>query len=299
MQRNHPTTFLLFAIFWLTSLTACTQSPVSYVPLERVAVVPGKLNEVSGIANARKGYCYMHNDGGNKAELYEITMATGEIVKKIEIDNAKNKDWEELAEDEDAIYIGDFGNNTGNRDDLRILIVDRKDLEKDDKVKTDKIHFTYPDQKSFKSRRAHDYDCEAMITYGDALYLFSKNRESKTTDVYRLPKEPGEYVAEKIAHFDTDGLVTAADVWHGKKRNALALLCYEPIGRRYISYMWLFTDFEPTNVFGGKAHRLDISPNLQAEAILWESDTTVIIINEEQWAGQGQLSRLDLSAYLK
>jgi hypothetical protein len=241
----------------------------------------------------------MHNDGGNKAELYEITMATGEIVKKIEIDNAKNKDWEELAEDEDAIYIGDFGNNTGNRDDLRILIVDRKDLEKDDKVKTDKIHFTYPDQKSFESRRAHDYDCEAMITYGDALYLFSKNRESKTTDVYRLPKEPGEYVAEKIAHFDTDGLVTAADVWHGKKRNALALLCYEPIGRRYISYMWLFTDFEPTNVFGGKAHRLDISPNLQAEAILWESDTTVLIINEEQWAGQGQLSRLDLSAYLK
>jgi hypothetical protein len=63
--------------------------------------------------------------------------------------------------------------------------------------------------------------------------------------------------------------------------------------------MWLFTDFEPTNVFGGKAHRLDISPNLQAEAILWESDTTVLIINEEQWAGQGQLSRLDLSAYLK
>jgi hypothetical protein len=45
--------------------------------------------------------------------------------------------------------------------------------------------------------------------------------------------------------------------------------------------------------------RLDVAPNLQAEAVLWESDTTVLITNEEERAGRGQISRIDLSKYLK
>jgi hypothetical protein len=302
-KSRMPTRYLNGVLFsTIMLLFACngnTQPPVQYVPLERVAVLHDKLNETSGLAFANQHNVYVHNDSGKKPELYEISLATGEIVREVEIENARNKDWEELAADDDFIYIGDFGNNAGSRDDLRVLKVSRSKASEDTQVKVDKIHFDYPDQKSFKSRRSHDFDCEAMIVYEDSLYLFSKNRESFTTDVYRLPTESGKYSAEKIGSFKADGLITAADLRIGRKYNSLVLLGYQIKGHKYVSFMWLCTEFRGLDFFDGKVVRLDVAPNLQAEAVVWESDTTVLITNEEERAGRGQISRIDLSQYLK
>ena len=40
--------------------------------------------------------------------------------------NIKNTDWEEISQDKDFIYIGDIGNNSGNRDDLKIYRAGKK-----------------------------------------------------------------------------------------------------------------------------------------------------------------------------
>ena len=54
--------------------------------------------------------------------IYYISY-TGEIIKKRNIINSKNKDWEDITKDNKFLYIGDFGNNLNNRKDLKIYKV--------------------------------------------------------------------------------------------------------------------------------------------------------------------------------
>ena len=49
------------------------------------------------------------------------------------------------------------------------------------------------------------------ISIGDYLYIFTKNRVKKITEIYRLPKNPGNHKAELIGKVDTESIVTAAD----------------------------------------------------------------------------------------
>ncbi len=46
-----------------------------------------------------------------EALLYGLNPETGEILQRIEIENVKNRDWEDITIDETYFYVGDFGNN--------------------------------------------------------------------------------------------------------------------------------------------------------------------------------------------
>jgi hypothetical protein len=280
----------------LISCTPTTQPPtdIEYLPLERLATLPKSLTETSGIATCGDSAFYVHNDSGNKPRLYQISASTGSIEREIRIRDVKNHDWEELAEDSMYVYIGDFGNNEGIRSNLMIYKVNKNKLASKDEADAEIISFEYPEKTFFESLGKHNYDCEAMIALKDSLYIFSKNRGDLETDVYRLPKQPGEYTAERIGHFNTRGLITAADFLPGET-NTLALLGYEIIGSKYKSFLWIFRDFSGTDFFGGTKTRYDVAPNLQAEAVLFDSDSTVIITNEEERGGVGNLSRLTFS----
>ena len=291
LKRFHPIWILALT---MVSMPACAQPAIAYLPLERVSVLPFKLNETSGLARGGNGFIYTHNDSANKPALYRVSLATGEIDNTVKIGNAKNKDWEDLAEDDDYIYISDTGNNSGKRDDLRILKVNKKDLDKEE-AEAEKIHFAYPKSFYQDKGKSHDNDCEALVAIGDSLYLFTKNRATHTTDAFRLPKEAGEYKAQHLANFNTNGLVTAADFLPGPT-NALALLGYEIRDHRYISFLWIFRGFHGTDFFSGSAERYEVAPNLQAEAVIWETATTLLITNEEEIAGRGQVSRLTIPA---
>jgi hypothetical protein len=74
------------------------------------------------------GFCnnniITHNDSGGQANLYEINASTG-ALRTVAITNATNVDWE-YAQDASYIYIGDIGNNFGNRTDLKIYKISRK-----------------------------------------------------------------------------------------------------------------------------------------------------------------------------
>ncbi len=150
-----------------------------------------------------------HNDSGGMNALYEINEDNGNISRTVTIQNATNVDWEDICADDDYIYIGDFGNNNGNRTNLKIYKVLKMDYLSSEQVSAEIIEFSYADQNDFSSSPNNtNFDAEALISFGSDLYIFTKNWVDQRTNIYRIPKTSGSYVAEKIDDFDSEGLVT-------------------------------------------------------------------------------------------
>lgn len=221
------------------------------------------------------------NDSGGLPVLYALDTATGQIIQEVAIANANNVDWEELAIDEDYIYIGDFGNNDGTRDDLGIYKVLIDDLPKQGNgtVIASHITYIYPDQKFFNRNYSHNFDCEAFFATEDSLYLFSKNWADFKTKLYRLPKETGNYVAELITSFDVKGLITGAD--YSIEEKQVVLIGY--FQNLYTPFVWVLFDFQGNNFFSGNKRRIDF-PNLstiQTEGICYLRGKNLMISAEK------------------
>ena len=138
----------------------------------------------------------------------------GKIEQTIVLTNASNIDWEDIAQDDTHIYIGDIGNNPGNREDLVIYKVNKSNITKKSKVKlkAEKIHFSFADQKDTNTERdGHDFDCEAMVVCNHKIILFSKNWKNNKTRMYHVPLDAGEYEVKSVASFRANGLITGAD----------------------------------------------------------------------------------------
>ena len=171
------------------------------------------LDETSGLLfyNAN---LITHTDSGGKAELYELNPTTGAVTKTVEITNATNVDWEDIAQDASYIYIGDIGNNSGNRTDLKIYKISKTDYDTNDgKVTAEIISFSYADQLDF-SRRTNktNWDAEGLISYHAKLLIFTKNWIDNTTNVYAIPKTTGKHKAVLVSSYNTNGLITGADI---------------------------------------------------------------------------------------
>lgn len=179
------------------------------------------------------------NDGGNPAELYEINPETGSILRTIKIENASNTDWEDLAASSTHLFIGDFGNNLGNRQDLKILKVPISGILNTNEVQAEVISFRYPEQNSFNSSN-HRYDCESFIFWDEKLHLFTKPTEAGTTDHYILPAEPGIYDAFKLETIEAPGWITGADLSPDQK--FIVFIGYENAGFSTRSFVQTFSN---------------------------------------------------------
>ncbi|OQX79058.1 MAG: hypothetical protein B6D61_04215 [Bacteroidetes bacterium 4484_249] len=188
-------------LFSLLTINGATAQGVLYNIIE-YPVIPKvycemnkKVNETSGLLLFDRGI-WTFNDSGGKPELYRIEKESGKISQKITLENGENYDWEDITGDEEYIYIGDFGNNKGNRKDLKIYKIAKKHIgsKKKTKVRAEIINFSYNDQESFVvNNRKNNYDCESVISFGDSLIIFSKNWVNEKTRMYKLPKTPGMY----------------------------------------------------------------------------------------------------------
>ncbi|MGY8946004.1 MAG: hypothetical protein ACKVJS_02990 [Flavobacteriales bacterium] len=158
-----------------------------------------------------------HNDSGGEASLYYLSKE-GEIIKTREVKHAVNIDWEDLTRDDKYIYISDIGNNYNNRKDLKIY---KLPIDESSEEKTKIISFNYPEQNSFKINRNTIYDAEGLISIDDKLIIFTKNRAKKITELYLIPKDPGNYDAKKIGTLKVNSIITAAD--YNKDLRLLAL----------------------------------------------------------------------------
>lgn len=194
-------------LLWFGLLTASAQIVKDITPLETPT-----LEETSGLLFCNN-QLITHTDSGGKAELYEINTTTGSVTRTVEIANATNVDWEDIAQDESHIYIGDIGNNSGNRTDLKIYKISKADYNtKNDTITSEIIAFTYADQLDFTGHpNANNWDAEALISYGDKLLIFTKNWADAKTNVYAIPKTSGTHTAVLESSYPINGLITGAD----------------------------------------------------------------------------------------
>ncbi len=159
-----PNKFLPFILLFLFQM-ALSQD------LATLSLLENTVEESSGLIYL-DGRIITHNDSGGSSSLFEIEESTGNVIRQVTIANATNRDWEDIEYDATHIYIGDFGNNNGTRQDLKVYKVTIADyLNGDDQATAEIIEFSYEDQLDFTSSPMNtNFDAEGLIAYEDHLF---------------------------------------------------------------------------------------------------------------------------------
>lgn len=240
------------------------------------------------------GKLITHTDSGGEAALYEIDRLTGDVLRTVYLDNSTNVDWEDICVDQDYLYIGDFGNNAGNRTDLKVYRLSITDYlnTSNDTVQVDTINFSYLEQVDFTAGSNNtNFDAEAMISYGNMLYIFSKNWLTNTCDVYALSKNPGNYSLSKIDSFDSQGLVTGAA--YNPSNNSVLLCGYGPP----IPFVLFLSDFSNGLFSNGLSLRSTVQvasgASVQIEAVTHKEEDIYFLSSETSVLGAASLFSFD------
>ena len=198
--------------------------------------LPSKVKETSGLLFLNDKII-THNDSGDEANLYEIDSLSGNLLRTVFINNVTHTDWEDIADDESYIYIGDFGNNSGNRKDLKIFRILKSDFLTNNSISAEEISFSYEDQTNFDEPEYHNFDAEAFVVYDDSFLIFTKNRYDFKTNVYKIPKTIGKHSAIKVSTANVKGLITGATLQNdnfmlcGYNTNLVPFLIYISFNR--------------------------------------------------------------------
>ena len=243
--------------------------------------LPSSQKESSGLQWIQ-GRLFSINDGGNLAEIYELNPETGALLRTVKVTNAPNGDWEDLAGSSTHLYIGDFGNNLGNRTNLKIVKIPLNSLLSQSDVSAEIIEFSYPDQSDFSgSKPNHNFDCEAMIFWNNQLHLFSKNLGDGRSKYYTLSVNPGKHLAALQGSFDAKGLITGADVSADGKN--IVLLGYENNGINSRVFLWTFSSGSGS-VLSGSGNQFFLgSPAIlsQTEGLAIDSQMEIKVSGEQ------------------
>lgn len=240
-----------------------------------LASLPLEISETSGMIFFN-GYLWTHNDSGGEAVLYAINPNTGSIIKRVFIANAPAKDWEDIAMDDEFVFVGDFGNNNGTRTDLSIVKFPLSELNQDTAYAT-VMKFSYMDQIDFSSQpENNNYDAEAMMALGDSLYVFSKNWNNLKSRIYSLPKTFSNYSAQVVDSLSSNGMITGADYL---KEEKVTVLCgYNKLLQPFIYLLW---DFENKKISQGNQRKINLNiPFHQIEGVAFKSLDQLYLTNE-------------------
>jgi len=233
------------------------------------------------------GWIWTINDSQGDPYIYALDTGTASIVKRVRVDSVENIDWEEMAQDESYLYIGDFGNNDGSRRDLRIYKISKSDLDQPSLV-PEIIQFSYPDQTDF-TPALYDtpFDCEAMISSGDTLMLFTKNWTGGDTYMYKVPATRGNHIAVLCGSLNIDGQVTASAFSSGDQ--CLYLLGYF----NYTPFVCRLKGFIPGADYRGTVQQNSFTDNFgtQTEGIAL-LDNEEILVSCEKGYGEPALFKV-------
>jgi hypothetical protein len=260
---------------------SCVYSTTNY-SLSLVNTLSDVLQENSGLIRVGN-LLYTFNDSGSGAVIYELDTL-GTVIRTIVITGATNVDWEAITSNSTHVFIGDAGNNNGNRHDLCLYRFLKSDLALDT-VQADKLPFYWSDQTQFTSLpNANNYDCEAIVADADSITLFSKNWEDLQTRRYRLPCFWSDTLAAQLRDsFAVDGLITDACV--DTVLNRSYLLGYKNNGNNfYTSFVWCLWDYQDQQVFSGNRRRVEVGNVLavaQTEGIALKASNKGYISSEK------------------
>ena len=180
------------------------------------------IRESSGIVASRQfeGVYWTLNDSGNPATLY-ATRLNGELIKEIAVKGSRNFDWEALGiDDKNQLWIGEIGNNSRLRFDLKVVVVAEPDPFSETAAEVIASYpYRYPNE---------NVDAEGLFILQGVPYIVSKERERAV--LYRFPTlqvSDTKQVLEKVGEFAGAKFVTGAGVSEDGTR--LAVCTYDAL----------------------------------------------------------------------
>jgi hypothetical protein len=316
---------LILSVLVTTSIASSDQDiPVSEIQamnkLEKIARIRHEpISEVSGMVKSRRypDVYWVHNDSDDIPRLFALDKQGKVIIsdylapsyygEKPETDKkswrghnihlASNIDWEDIAIDEDFLYISDMGNNGNVRRDLGVYVLFEPNPKGVFETRILKyMPIVYPEQKQFPANQWH-FDSEALFISEGKLYFLTKHRKQgkfdefeSGTNLYRLDTEFTDQanILQKVDSNDNIAVVTGADL--SPDGSKLAILTY--IG------IWIFDRPEQGDQWlQQKSRLLKLDPEVtqKVEAICWDDGQTLMIANEQRDWYRLRLS--DIAAY--
>lgn len=211
----------LMALLFLFFLCSCEVS--RNFPPKKIRL-PVVLNEASGLTiMPDQKTALLHNDSGDGANVYRLYLLSGKVAETSDL-GVSASDWEDSCKDDlGHIYLGDFGNNLGKREQQTVYRFTEATGE------TVAINFTYPGQNSAGINVRGNYNCEAMVYLNDELHLFTKaiggGKKAYWAYQFKLPAQPGNYVAELVdSIYLPRRIITGAAL--DREQNELLLISY-------------------------------------------------------------------------
>ncbi len=186
---------------------------IIYGPYEELAKpTDPRINEASGIAASLyvPDAYWVHNDSGDQANIFLCNPYTGETINSGLVENAQNRDWEDMSSfrinGKSYLIIGATGDNARKRSQYQLFIMEEP-------APRAKGPFPYLNKIKFTYQSGNSYNCESVavdVTEGK-IYLFTKTGNPDTSEVYSLPlsiKQESETV--QIAKFEAAPKVKSA-----------------------------------------------------------------------------------------
>lgn len=264
----------LFILTISIGLSSC-----SYGQLTVICSAPPHLKEISAIEyDTKRNVFWVIQDSGNSSNLIAIN-AQGQITHQLELKDCKNKDWEDLAQDQNGnLYIGDFGNNARSRNTYKIYKVSETNLDQK-KTNPELIEFKLP-----KGMKEQDF--ESFFIYDEHFYIFSKG--DKKTNIYRVPNEKGEHNAKKIGSHEFKG-----------KHNKVTSAAISPDKRIVVllngNKLWKLSDFKNDDFFSGDIELMSFNHKSQKEGIGFLNPNEVVVSDERNEKSGGKIYSFKLN----
>lgn len=299
---RHLTPFLI-ALLLSTSLPA---EPSDTLDENPVFVISGTLenrliDEASGLQAGENDVFYVHND--EKRDVFVID-ATGRDLGSFKLDNAKNKDWEDItripSDDGPVLVLADTGDNGSSRKHVSLYFF-REPAAGEYSSEQQAFHrlkIRYPDG-------PRDVESVAYDPHGRQILLLSKR--NKPPRLYGIPLESAlsekELEAELLAEVPSFRPPTRDDLLSNPKRGWFVSqptgMDISPDGRRaaVISYRSLYVFERAEGQSWAEALQeqpLEYvgPPGLHDEAVSFSHDGTSIYITTER--RPAPIYRLDL-----
>ncbi len=279
--------FILLGAFNLEAQKKQPKDPILFDLSEwtQQIILEDKLEENSGIQWV-DGFIYTFNDSGGEPEVYKVDPNSGKIIQTIRFKKVTNIDFEDIAFDGKNLYIGDFGNNKGDRKEKFIYVFNLSKIKEGKQVvelSPRKMIFVIDEENTQNVNGVHttNYDIESLVYYGGKLHFFTKEWTDAQTTHYTLDLNYSYQPALRKNRFDAQSFITSADI----SGNTLLMTAYTREGE---VFLYRFEDFEGDDFFSGTSQKymLGLSPAIgQIEGVSIVEDK--IFISGENFSNFG------------
>lgn len=146
---------------------------------------PSGVRENSGMSfSPMFNRLYFINDSSAGPRIHIASM-NGELIQRVDISDAKNKDWEAFSvgpcgDGDSCLFAADIGDNSQKRKEYTIYVIKEKERYEGKAELFARIIFSHPDGKS------SNHEGMAVHPLSGEIFVATKNYEGKPTDIYRI-----------------------------------------------------------------------------------------------------------------